>query len=125
MNWSQYGKTFSKNFNNTYNNSKKSYSYSTFSKNLYKNKYLNNFINSNIHLNKFSVLFLNAINFQSLTYLNKTTFDSMRVSSNGLCMLESKKTQDDLAALEPDVESASNISTLAYLNEMIFNLKGK
>ena len=125
MNWSQYGKTFSKNFNNTYNNSKKSYSYSTFSKNLYKNKYLNNFINSNNHLNKFSVMFLNTMNFQANNFLNNFTFDSMQISSKGFSMLEAEKTQEDITALQSRIQNLMNISSITYLNEIIVGLKGK
>lgn len=124
MNWSQYGKTFGKGFKSSFSDQNKSKFFSNFSKNLYKNKYVNNFINSNLQFKRFTVSFLNTINYQTINYIYNYQSNTMKISSEGFNMLEAEKTQEDFSALLSKIQSLIKFSSISYMNEFILGLKG-
>ncbi len=125
MNWNQYGKTFSKGFSGSFFNQSKNKYFSNFTKNLHKNKYLNNFINSNLQFKRFTISFLNTMNFQTMNYLSNYQSNTMQISSEGFNMLEAEKTQEDVTALLTKLQTLIKISSVSYVNELIQGLKGK
>ena len=124
MNWSQYGKTFSKGFSGGFSNQSKNKYFSNFTKNLHKNKYLNNFINSNLQFKRFTISFLNTMNFQTINYLCNYQFNTMKISSEGFNMLEAEKTQEDVSSLLTKIQTLIKFSSVSYINELIQGLKG-
>lgn len=124
MNWSQYGKTFSKGFSNNFSNQSKNKYFANFTKNLHKNKYMNNFINSNLLFKRFTISFLNTINYQTINFLCNHQSNTMKITSESINMLEAEKTQEDASALLTKIQTLIKISSISYINELILGLKG-